>query len=439
MKGLTNVRIYDFHKYEKRGYVLFTDTIIESGPMEAFGEARKKHALADGDIMDGKGRLLTPGLVLGHTHIYSTFARGMALPFNPEDFQQILEQLWWKMDGSLDREQTYWSGMCSALGYMKHGVTTVIDHHASGKDIKGTLAELKRSVVTESGLRGMFCFETSDRFDIPSCIEENMSFFDEEAQGVCSAHFGMHASMTLSDDTLKKISGRLGGRPIHIHVAESAMDGEDSRRKYGTGIIKRLDKFGLLTPDSLIVHGIFLEEEEMDILAERKCSMVLNPLSNMNNGVGFPDYPALKKHGIKCFIGNDGLGTAVANEWQALLFGTHYKYGDPRVFDLGDLHTMIVNSYEYASRRLGIKLGRIEKDYAADMILIDETNFTPMNENNALGHLVFGSAFALRPSHTWCRGELKLAEYEHTFPTDNIYEKSREASSRLWKDLGAPL
>ncbi len=439
MKALINVRIYDFRNFEGNGYIIFTDKIVAAGPMGEFGKIRVIHKIEEADIMDGKGRLLVPGLVLGHTHIYSTFARGMALPFSPRNFQEILDQLWWKMDQSLDREQTYWSGKVSALGYMKHGVTTVIDHHASGREIAGTLGELKRSVVTEGGLRGMFCFETSDRFDVDACIGENAGFFAQEEKGRCAAHFGMHAAMTLSDGTLEKIARRLEGHPVHIHVAESVMDGEDSRKNHGLEIIKRLDKFGLLTPDSLIIHGIYLTEEEMDILAERKCYMVLNPNSNMNNGVGFPDYPLLKKHGVKCFIGNDGLGTSVANEWQALLYGTHNRYGDPLAYDLGDLHAMLLNSYEYASRRLGIKLGRLERDYAADMILIDETNFTPMNGNNALGHLFYGSAAALRPSHTWCGGELKLADYRHTEPTEEVYERSRDASTRLWKDLGAPL
>ena len=439
MKAISNVRIYDFIHYQARGYVVFDETIAETGPMEGFDEARRKYALADGDITDGRNRLLIPGLVLGHTHIYSTFARGMALPFNPQNFQEILEQQWWKMDAALDREEIYYSGLVSGLGYIKHGVTTIIDHHASGRDIRGTLGELKRSVVDETGLRGMFCFETSDRFDREACIEENVDFRDQEEEGLCASHFGMHASMTLSDDTLVKISRRLEGRPVHIHVAESRMDQEDCMSRYAMGLVERLDKFGLLNKDSILVHGIYLSEKEMDLIAERECYVALNPLSNMNNGVGLPDYPLLKKHGIPCIIGNDGLGTSVANEWQALLFSTHYKYRDPMAFDLGDLHRMILNSYEYASRMLKTDLGRIKKGYEADMILIDEDNPTPMGDGNALGHLLYGSAAALRPSHTWCRGKLKMADYHYTEDVSSVYEKSREQAARLWNDLGAPL
>ena len=439
MKAIKNVRIYDFIRYQPSGYVIFGDTIVDTGPMSDFEKALKTCPLSDGDITDGKGGLLLPGLVLGHTHIYSTFARGMALPFNPQDFREILEQLWWKMDASLDRAQIYQSGMVSALGYIKHGVTTVIDHHASGRDIRGTLNELKRSVVDDSGLRGMFCFETSDRFDREACIEENVAFQEQEEEGFCASHFGMHASMTLSDDTLVQISRRLEGRPVHIHVAESRLDQEDCMNRYGMSLIERLDKHGLLNKDSILVHGIYLSEKEMDIIADRECYVALNPLSNMNNGVGTPDFPLMKKHGIPCLIGNDGLGTAVANEWQALFFATRHKYRDPMAFDLGDLHRIILNSYDYASRMLKTNLGRIKKDFEADMILIDEENPTPMGDGNALGHLVYGSSFALRPSHTWCRGKLKMADYRYTEDVSGVYEKSREEAARLWKDLGATL
>lgn len=432
IKALKNVRTYDFYRYQEGQYILFRDRILETGPMAQFQEALSR-SLKDGEepeVLEGGGGLVLPGLVLCHTHIYSTFARGMSLPFHPENFLQVLEQLWWKMDAALDNDLIYHSALVSAMGYIRHGVSSVIDHHASGKDISGTLEELRRAVVADFGLRGAFCFETSDRFDLDRCIEENLSFSAKHP-----GHFGMHASMTLSDASLEKISRVLGNTPIHIHAAESIMDQEDSRKKYGLPVLERLDRFNLLNPGSLIVHGAYLNEKEMDLIRERGCYLVLNPSSNMNNGVGLPDYRKLKEHDVPCLLGNDGMGPSLANEWQALLFGMHHRYGDPLGFSLDDLLQIIRNSYHYASGLWDLPLGRLEEDYAADFMLLDYDPPTPMDESNALGHLFYGLAMSLRPSHFWCRGVEKMSHYRVKGEDPALLAECRSRAVALWKEL----
>lgn len=433
IQAVINANTYDFHSYKENQFLLFSDKILKTGPMKEYKEALK--GLESPEVTDAGGGLVIPGLVLAHTHIYSTFARGMALPFNPKNFLQILEQLWWKMDRAQDREMIYSAGQMSAIGYIRHGVTTVIDHHASGKEIRGTLDMLKKAVTGDFGLRGMFCFETSDRFDIDQCIEENLHFASSPLEGRWAGHFGMHASMTLSDQSLKKIGDRIGGLPIHIHAAESEMDQQDCQEKYGISVIERLDRFGLLNPDSLIVHGAYLSDQEMDLIRERKCYLVINPGSNMNNGVGLPDYRRMKERGVPLMIGNDGMSTAIANEWQSLLFGMHHRYRDPLGFGLDDLWQIIQNSYDYTGRRLNTRLGRLEEGYAADLMILDEEPITPISGDNALGHLFFGYAMSLKPSHLWAGGELKLQNYKVKGATEEMYRRSRELSAKLWKEI----
>lgn len=435
MHAVKNVDTYDFIDYKTDRYLIFDGTITENGPMRDYSEALSRHKIKAKNITDGNNGMLIPGLVLGHTHIYSAFARGMSLPFDPSNFLELLRQLWWKMDAALDNDMTYYSALVSSMGYVKSGVTTVIDHHASGREIRGSLKRLKRAVVEETGLRGVFCFETSDRFDVDRCIRENIDFRSECVKEKCGSLFGLHASMTLSDATLDKVKQVIGGQPIHIHVAESAMDEDDSRNKYNLSVIERLDRFGLLNENSLIVHGIYLSDTEMDILLKRGCYIALNALSNLNNGVGLPDYRAMKKHGLKCIIGNDGLGTGVVNEWQTLLFSMHHRYRDPVSFGLDDLNRIILNGYEYVNKILDTRLGRLEKGFNSDFILLDETNPTPINGKNALGHLVFGSGFNFRPSHVWCGGEIKLRNYKIVHEDTIIFEKSRKLSAALWKEI----
>jgi cytosine/adenosine deaminase-related metal-dependent hydrolase len=222
MKAFINATLYDFESFRENQYVLFEDEIIQVGPMDKFPGAD--------EITDAIGCVLMPGLLNAHAHIYSTFARGMSVPFDPKSFQDILDQLWWKLDAKLDKESVYYSGLVSACECIQNGVTTVIDHHASGLYIKGSLNELKRSVCDEMGLRGIFCFETSDRFDIDECIEENIEFASHKSER-CAGLFGMHASLSLSDDTLRKISQKTGDIPVHVHAAESIEDEDDCIKK----------------------------------------------------------------------------------------------------------------------------------------------------------------------------------------------------------------
>lgn len=234
MRALINVRIFDYQNYIENGYVVFDKTIVKVGKMEDFVDEGYK-------LIDGKGQLLMPNFVCAHSHIYSIFARGLALPFDPHNFQEILDQMWWKLDSKIDNPITYYSGIAAGSEFLLNGVTTIIDHHASGEDILGSLTALKKALDNKLHLRSILCFETSDRYPVDDCIKENISFAKKNHTEYVSGLFGMHASMSLSEKTLVKISRKLGDLPIHIHVAESDMDEKDSLEKYGTTIIERLN------------------------------------------------------------------------------------------------------------------------------------------------------------------------------------------------------
>ncbi|KFZ26793.1 MAG: 5-methylthioadenosine/S-adenosylhomocysteine deaminase [Candidatus Izimaplasma bacterium HR2] len=423
-----NAKIYDFNKFSEDQYVIFDETILEVGNMSDFKDNNY-------EIIDCTDHLVLPSLVVGHTHIYSTFARGMSVPFNPTNFQEILDQLWWKMDRNLDNEMNYYSGIVSATDYMKNGVTTVIDHHASGVDIKGSLNTLKKAVTEDAGLRGLFCFETSDRFDVEACLDENLSFIEDNYSNVARGLFGLHASLSLSEETLVKISKVIKNYPIHIHVAESLMDQEDSLDKYNERVIERLDRHGLLNEDSIITHALFVSDEELDIIKKRKCVVALNVNSNMNNSVGLPDYKRFKEKGIPVILGNDGIASSITSEYLTLLYTMHLKDESPLKFGLGDIFEIINNTYNYVNRRLGTKLGRVEVGYSGDLITIPYIAPTTLNKGNALGHLFFGMFNSFKPNNVFCKGVKLVNNYK---VSDDLTEKYREAkkyANKLWENI----
>ncbi|MFH1610227.1 MAG: amidohydrolase family protein, partial [Candidatus Bipolaricaulota bacterium] len=224
--------------------------------------------------LDADGRLLTPGLINAHTHLYSSLARGIPLPhFSPKAFREILEQLWWKLDRALDPDTVYHSALVGALGHLRAGVTALFDHHASPTAIAGSLSQVKRAVAAV-GLRADLCYEITDRggaAERDAGIAENVRFAREETgDGTFSAHMGLHASFTLSDETLSQAASAANDLkiPFHVHLAEGKEDPLDALQ-HGMRTAERLDRFGILTERSLLIHGIQLSQAEIELLAER--------------------------------------------------------------------------------------------------------------------------------------------------------------------------
>jgi len=327
MKAIINARIYDYNRYIENGYLLYDERVHEVGEMKDF----KKQPYEK--IEDLKGDLLLPTFVCAHSHIYSIFARGLSLPFNPQNFQEILDQMWWKLDKQLVNEETYYSAICAGSEFLLNGVTAVIDHHASG-EIIGSLKQLRKAFVGPLHMHGIFCFETSDRYNVSECIRENRNFAKKYPG---EALFGMHASMSISNKTLKAIANNQYGVPLHVHVAESAMDEEDSQTKYNTSIIERFNKYGILVPGSLIVHGVYLSDEELAIIKTNKCHMVVNTTSNMNNAVGLPNVRKYLDYGIPVMVGNDGLNSNMASEYMNVYYTGHLKSESPLGLSLEDV------------------------------------------------------------------------------------------------------
>ena len=230
------------------------------------------------------------------------------------------------------------------------------------------------------------------------------------------------------------ISKKLKGLPIHIHVAESEMDEEDSYNKYGTDILTRLNKYHLVNKDSLIVHGVHIKDDELKIVKDNGAFMVVNTTSNLNNAVGVPDIKKYLDYKLPVMIGNDGLSSSMATEYLNAYYLTHLKNSSPTAMGLGEMINIINNAYDYASRRLGTKLGKIQESYVADFMLLPYTPFTEMNVSNAFGHIFFGLYPNFRPNDVYVDG-VRLVKNGELVSKKNKEELlvSRKYSELLWK------
>ncbi|MGE4572698.1 MAG: amidohydrolase family protein [Candidatus Izemoplasmatales bacterium] len=428
MFAITNVRIYDYQKYIDNGFIIFDEHIVEVGLMESF--LNKDHY----QVIDGQGKIIIPGFISGHTHLYSTFARGLSLDFNPKNFLDILKQMWWKVDHFLDLNMIFYSALMGGIDQLQSGTTALIDHHASYK-VNGSLNQIKKALNDVLGMRSVLAFETSDRFDLMAAIKENIDFISENQSPYISGLFGMHASLSLSDDSLKKIGENLRGQGIHIHVGESLLDEERCIEQYGKRVVERLDDFQLINEKSLLVHCTHINDAEIEIIKKRKATIAINPTSNLNNAVGISHVKKFLDDGIRVILGNDGLIQSQAMEYLNTYYLGHLKNESPIGFTLGDLHKIMRNTYDYINERLMTKLGVFEKDCQADLLVIPYEPYTEINSDNVFGHLFFGVFPGLKPQDVFIGGKHLIKDYHLNFEHTEYYEKARQESNKLWNIL----
>src|SRR5260221_2918241 len=290
----------------------------------------------DAEGYEARGLLLMPGNICAHTHFYGAFARGLAIPgAAPRDFPEILQKLWWPLDKSLTLDDVRLSALVCLVDAVKHGTTTLIDHHASPNAIDGSL-DVIADAVDRAGLRAVLCYEVTDR-DGPqkadAGIAENVRFLRAaKDRPNIAATFGLHASLTLSNETLRdcvKANEEFGGG-FHIHVAEHEADEEDSLKRSGVRAVKRLEQAGILGPRTIVAHAVHADPSELDTLRRTGTWVSHQPRSNMNNAVGAAAFDAMLRDGIKLCLGNDGFSNNMWAEWKVAYLLHKVANRDPR-------------------------------------------------------------------------------------------------------------
>ena len=355
-------------------------TILEAGPDVTPRELDMTVALP--------GHLVTPGWVVGHTHLYSALARGMPAPRKtPSNFLETLQYLWWVLDRALDLETVYASGIAGLLSATRAGVTGVIDHHASPNCIPQSLSRLQKA-FEETGLRGLLCYEVTDR-NSPTegsvGIAENCRFAAETARHpLVRGCMGAHASFTITDPTFDELARVCmdDGLPLHIHLLEDAADRTISVERFGADPVTRLQRRGLLRPIDILAHGVHLTPTELDLLADANVTLVHNPRSNMNNRVG----RACIQRG-RWQLGTDGIDNDIISEARTAFF--RGREDNPPIHFPVPMQ-MMREAQKTLGQAFGLVLDEIRPEAGADLTILRYEEPTPLGAENFAGHLYFG-------------------------------------------------
>ena len=412
--------------------------VIENGIIKSIESIIDLNEYSGYEIIDGKNRLALPGFINTHTHYYSSFARGLTKADPSQNFSEILENMWWRLDKKLSLEDCYYSALVSNIDAIKNGTTTLIDHHASPNAVTGSLFKIKDAVM-DSGLRASLCYELSDRDGkniSQKGIDENISFIKDTMQensNKIKALFGMHASFTIDDSTMERasIEGLEIGAGFHIHCAEDISDQQITQNKFKKSVIERLSDFKLLGPKTILAHGIHLSDHELDLVRDSDSIIVHNPQSNMNNAVGFLNIFKVLNKGILLGLGTDAMTTNMLEELRSAIWAHKLASKNPSAAFVECTQLLVENNKKIIDRYFQ-GLGEIKVGNQADIIIYDYNAPTPITSDNFYGHLVFGLA-AHRPNTTIVDGEVLMKDFKLTkLDEEKIMAKSRECALKLW-------
>ncbi|MHB1638403.1 MAG: putative aminohydrolase SsnA [Candidatus Dormibacteria bacterium] len=425
--------------------------LVADGRIQAIGPAALTASHPDAELVDAGGGIVMPGMLCTHTHLYSAFARGMALPGDPpRNFKEILERLWWRLDLLLTPEDIASSAEVGLVDAIRHGVTTLVDHHASPSFADGSL-DVIAAAVEASGLRACLAYEVSERNGATSAeagLRENERFIRAirptaaARDGRLAAAVGLHASFTVGVETLSACADLSAAQGVgcHVHVAEDLVDQDDCQRRHSTRVVPHLIEQGVLGPGSLAAHCVHVDGFEIAELARAGVAVAHNPRSNMGNAVGSAPVAALSQAGVVVGLGTDGVSMNMFEEMRAAQAQARLAAQDPRpmpsdrvlALAFGGGGRICDSLFSPFAPGLG-PLGQLRAGGPADLVILDYAPPTPLTPDSASSHLVSGAdggcVTDTMVAGRWLMRQRELVSLDQA----QIVARSREQAQALWR------
>lgn len=340
-------------------------------------------------IIDGKGKYVIPGFINMHTHAAMTIMRGIGEDLSLMDW---LENRIWPTESKLTAEMVYWGTKLACLEMIKSGTTCFNDQY-------WFLPEAERA-AEEMGMRSFQPFVILDLLDeskSEKIIQECVESYDMSRNWSERNKFavGVHSPYSVSSGMLKWAGdfSRERGLLVHLHLSETLSENEDCIKRHGMTPARYLDSLGLLGPNVLAAHCLWIDDEDIPLLAERGVTVIHNINSNLKIASGYKfKYNEFKEAGIRVTLGTDGCASSNNLDMlETMKTSALVQKGwrrDPTAMPLNELIELATVN---GASALGIKTGRIEEGYLADFSLVDVNNhaFTP--NINFLANLVYSA------------------------------------------------
>jgi 5-methylthioadenosine/S-adenosylhomocysteine deaminase len=363
--------------YDDGVVVVKGDSIVAVGPR---AEIEAKYTASQ--TIDAKDSLVLPGFVNGHTHVPMTLLRGLHDDVTLTDW--LYKYIFPAEAKNVNEEFVRWGTRLAAAEQIRSGVTTFADmYYFEDAVAEETKAAGMRALLGETFID----FPAPDNKSEAEMLAYTEKFLKKwQGDPLIHAAPAPHSIYTCSQKTLQDSAAlaRKYHAPILIHVAEMKKERDDSEKQHGMSPVQYLDKIGVLGPDVVAAHCIFVDEADRKTLAERQVGCVHNPSSNMMLASGVAPVPEMRAAGVAVGLGTDG--PAGSNNDLDLMEEMDLAAKLAKITKMDPLALNAKAVVEMATIdgakavHLEKEIGSLEAGKKADIILIslDEPNAVPM-------------------------------------------------------------
>ncbi|MDO4182629.1 MAG: amidohydrolase [Coriobacteriia bacterium] len=402
---------------------------VKDDTIDYIGASAPENAADYGETYDGAGKLLMPAFYNAHAHAPMTLLRGYA---ENAPLQQWLNEMVWPFEAKMNGEDNYWATALSCAEMMRFGCVSFSDMYYH--------TPLRAKAVGEAGMKanlceGLLAFEPKPYKEYPVCQanEEYFSTLHGAFDGRILMEYNIHAEYTSNPVVCADIAqlAKEKGAGIHVHISETKNEHEECKQRHdGMTPVQYFDSLGVLDVPVTAAHCVWVEEDDMDIMAQKGVTCVCNPASNMKLASGFAPIPRMLEKGINVALGTDGMASNNNHDMMQDMYLMALLYKGNQL----DPTVITPKQALYAATRGGAlaqgraDCGLVKVGFKADLCVLDVTGpaWAPMH--NPLCNVVYaghGSDVVL----TLCDGK-KIYENGVYFGVD-VEKAKAEVTSRL--------
>ena len=340
------------------------------------------------EIVDCKGKTAVPGFVNMHTHAGMSLMRGIG-----EDvaFHEWLDDIW-KVESLIDEEFVYHATKVACVEMIRTGTTTFNDQYWH--------MPMACKAASELGLRSALSYVICDRND-PAEAERQMKECEETYElsrswsDMVSFTVAVHAIYSVSEPMILWAAefARERNLKLHIHLSETQKEVEDCMEQHGVSPVEYLESLGVLGPDVIAAHTVWLSERDIEILGRRGVTCVHNINSNLKLASGYRFlYNELRDAGANVCIGTDGCASSnnldMLEAMKTSAMVQKAWRGDPSAMPLDELMDMATRN---GGKGLGLEIGKIEEGAFADILIVDTDNLNFLSPGSFEANLVYSA------------------------------------------------
>nr|WP_314601407.1 amidohydrolase [uncultured Porphyromonas sp.] len=405
-----------------------TDVLIEGNRIARIASGIS--APAGVEVLDGTDKAIIPGFINTHTHASMTLFRGYGddLPL-----MTWLEDYIWPVEAQMTAHDVYVGARLACLEMLRSGTTCFLDMYMHPLETA--------KAVEEMGLRAHLSYTLFDQGNAERAEldrKRSYEYFDrfKEFSDRITFTLGPHAIYTVSGEQLQfchqfAVEHNV---KIHLHLSETKGEIDGCVRQHGLTPVRYLEKLGILSEHLVLAHVVWIDDEEMDLLAKYNVSVVHNPASNLKLASGYAfKYEEMKRRGIRIGIGTDGcsssnnLDMVVAMKLASFL-GKGWRF-DSTACKADDI---FASATSIGADILGIPAGRVEEGALADVCLVDLNTPELVPLNSLTSNLVYATSGSSCVDTVIVDGRILMRD-KYVPGQEAIISEAREVARRLFK------